>query len=190
MIFPFSGIYPTIHPSAFITDNVSIIGDVTIDENASLWFGVVVRGDVNSIHIGARTSVQDNSMLHVTWKKFKLDIGADVTIGHSAVLHGCTIHDRVLVGMGAVILDGAVVNSDSLIAAGTLVREGFVVPPGSLVAGVPGKVVRMLSDAEKEAIGRSSKNYQHYVDEFRKHGDLDRGVSVEQYFAMKKEGRI
>ncbi len=190
MIFPYRSRFPEIHPSAFITDAVTIVGDVTIEENASIWFGTVIRGDVNSIRIGARTNVQDNSMLHVMWNRWNLDIGADVTIGHSAVLHGCTIHDRCLIGMGAVVLDGAVVESDSLVAAGTLVRQGFVVPQGSLVAGVPGKVVRMLSEKEREAIVESARHYLHYVSEFRKHRDLEHGMSVETYFAMKREGRL
>src|SRR4051812_2851220 len=131
-IMPFEGIAPSIHPSVFIAAGGGIIGDVTIGELSSVWFNVVIRGDVPYIRIGRRTNIQDLTMCHVTHKRHPLVIGDDVTVGHSAVLHGCTINDRVLVGMGAKVLDRAVVGSSSLIAAGAVVREGFTVPEGTL----------------------------------------------------------
>jgi gamma-carbonic anhydrase len=187
-IYPFQGRYPRIHPSAFLTDGVVIIGDVEMAEGVSVWFNTVIRGDVNSIRIGARTNVQDCSMLHVTWKQYALSIGADVTIGHSAVLHGCTVHDRVLVGMNATVLDGAVIEPDCLIAAGTLVRMHAVIPEGSLVAGVPGKVVRRLSQEERDLIRASSEHYTHYASEFRAHRDLERGLDWPGYLRMTQGG--
>ncbi|MAT39379.1 MAG: gamma carbonic anhydrase family protein [Ectothiorhodospiraceae bacterium] len=187
MIYPYEGKYPNIHPSAFITDNVVIVGDVEIGEQASLWFGTVARGDVHYIKIGARTNVQDNTVLHVTWKKNPLNIGADVTIGHGAMLHGCTVHDAALIGMRSTILDKAVIEPESLIAAGTLVLEKFVVPEGSLVAGVPGRIIRKLSDEERSGIRQSAKNYLHYVDQYKAHGDLDNPLSVSEYFKRYDE---
>jgi carbonic anhydrase/acetyltransferase-like protein (isoleucine patch superfamily) len=188
LIYPFKGRYPSIHPSVFMTAGVVVIGDVSIGEGSSVWFNTVIRGDVNTIRIGARTNLQDNSTLHVTWKQYSLSIGDDVTIGHSAVLHGCTVHDRVLVGMNATVLDGAVIESDCLIAAGTLVRTHQHIPEGSLVAGVPGKVVRRLSDEERAFIQAASEHYQLYVHEFRTHGDMERGLEWPEYLRSIGEG--
>jgi len=144
-----------------------VIGDSVIGAGSSLWFNVVVRGDVNYIRIGERTNVQDNSVLHVTNNTHPLIIGSDVTIGHSVTLHGCTVKDRCLIGMGAVILDGAVIGEDSLVGAGALVTEATVVPPGSLVLGMPAKVARKLKPAEIARILRSSENYTGYVKNYR-----------------------
>ena len=185
-IYPYLGKYPEIHPSVFLSDGVVIIGDVTLEEDVNIWFGAVLRGDVNTIHIGARTNVQDNSTLHVTWNQYALSIGADVTIGHGAILHGCTIKDRVLIGMGAKVLDGAIVHPESLIAAGTLVRQHFEVPEGSLVAGVPGRIVRRLGDDERSSISESARHYMHYVGEYRKHGDLGKGLNRDEYTRMRR----
>ncbi len=188
MIYPYQGVWPTIHPSAFITDQVTIVGDVTIGEDVSIWFGTVIRGDVAPITIGRGTNIQDNCTLHVTWNTYPLVLGEDVTVGHAVTLHGCTIGDRALLGMGAVILDAAVVEPESLVAAGTLVREKFVVPTGRLVAGVPGKVVRELTDKEKAYLPKSATNYRHYVDEYRRHADLEQGMSVDEYFTKRERG--
>jgi gamma-carbonic anhydrase len=167
MILTYNGIKPKIDESVFICEGSQIIGDVEIGKNSSVWFNTVIRGDVNYIRIGERTNVQDLSMLHVTYKKYPLIIGNDVTIGHSVTLHGCTIKDLVLIGMGAILLDNCVVNSNSFIAAGTLVKEKFIVPEGVLVAGVPGKIIRDLTLKEIEKIGRSSRNYLMYVETYR-----------------------
>lgn len=162
MIMPYKGISPRIHETAFIVDNASIIGDVEIGEHSSIWFNAVVRGDVHYIRIGKRTNVQDNSTLHVTKDTYPLIIGNDITIGHNVILHGCTVKDRCLIGMGSIILDNAEIGEDSIIGAGALVTEGMKVPPRSLVLGVPGKVKRELTDDEVARILKSAKNYMEY----------------------------
>lgn len=166
-IMSFEGNSPRIHPSVFIAAGARIIGDVEIDEGASVWFNVVIRGDVHYIRIGRRTNIQDLTMCHVTHKRYPLNIGEDVTVGHSAVLHGCTIGDRVLVGMGAKVLDRAVVGDNALIGAGSVVREGFQVPEGTLVAGVPAKVIRELTEDERAAVAQGAVNYESYIARFR-----------------------
>lgn len=184
-IIPYQGKLPDIHPSVFLADGVVIVGDVTLAEDVNVWCNAVIRGDVNTIRIGARTNVQDNSTLHVTWNQYSLNIGADVTIGHGVTLHGCTIHDRVLIGMGAVVLDGAEVFPESLIAAGTLVRQHFEVPEGSLVAGVPGKIARRLNDEERRGIAESAQHYMHYVNEYRAHDDLGQAMDFDTYLRLR-----
>jgi carbonic anhydrase/acetyltransferase-like protein (isoleucine patch superfamily) len=167
MILPYNGINPKIDDSVFICDGAQIIGDVEIGKDSSVWFNTVIRGDVNYIRIGERTNIQDGSVLHVTYKKYPLIIGNDVTIGHGALVHGCTLKDLVLIGMGAILLDNCVINPNSFIAAGTLVREQFVVPEGVLVAGVPGRIIRDLTEEEIAKIKRSSGNYLMYVNTYR-----------------------
>ena len=169
-IMPFEGIAPRIDPSVFIAPGARIIGDVEIGEKSSVWFNVVIRGDVNVIRIGRRTNIQDLTMCHVTHRKYSLVIGDDVTVGHSAVLHGATIGDRVLIGMGAKVLDRSTIGSESLVAAGAVVREGFQVPEGTLVAGVPAKVVRELTDEERRMVAQGALNYESYVARFRAGG--------------------
>ncbi len=153
--------YPRIDDEVLVCPGVVIAGDVSIGDQSSIWFNSVIRGDVHSISIGKRTNIQDLSMLHVTTAKYPLMIGSDVTVGHSTVLHGCTVLDCCLIGMGSRVLDRAVVQSYSLVAAGSVVREGFVVPEGTLAAGTPAKIVRELTDAEREAIRQSAL---HYID--------------------------
>jgi carbonic anhydrase/acetyltransferase-like protein (isoleucine patch superfamily) len=162
MILPYNSISPRIANGVFIAPNATIIGDVEIGEDASIWFHTVVRGDVNHIRIGARTNVQDLSMCHVTLNKWPLNIGKGVTIGHSAVVHGCVIKDYALIGMGARILDGAQVGPYAIVAAGAVVREGFVVPEYSLVAGVPAEVKRRLTATEIENLTASAARYVGY----------------------------
>jgi carbonic anhydrase/acetyltransferase-like protein (isoleucine patch superfamily) len=154
---------PKLHTSVFVADGAMIIGDVEIGEHSGIWFNAVIRGDVNFIHIGSRTNVQDNSVLHVTSKTAPLSIGSDITIGHNAVLHGCTIDDCCLIGMGAIVLDRARIHRNSMVAAGAIVLEGFDVPEGMLVAGVPAKVKRALTEDEKQFIRQSAANYVGYV---------------------------
>ncbi|MFZ1731852.1 MAG: gamma carbonic anhydrase family protein [Bacteroidota bacterium] len=190
MIYPYEGIFPEIHPSVFMTEDVIVVGDVRIAEDASVWFGTVIRGDVHRVTIGARSNIQDNCTLHVTWKKSPLNIGADVTVGHGAVLHGCTIEDSCLIGMGSKVLDNAVIGAESIVGAGAVVREGFEVPPGSLVAGVPAKVLRPLSDDERAGLRQWANNYIYYVQQYRKHRDLERGLDFHSYLEYKRTGRI
>lgn len=166
-IIEYGGFVPMLHESVFVAHGAVILGDVQIGRDASVWYNVVIRGDVHWIRIGERTNVQDLAMLHTTHKKHPLSIGNDVTIGHHAMLHGCTIEDFVLVGMNATVLDRAVVCHHSMIAAGSVVREGFEVPEGTLVAGVPAKVVRELTDDERAKLEQSSQNYINYVASYR-----------------------
>jgi carbonic anhydrase/acetyltransferase-like protein (isoleucine patch superfamily) len=162
LILPYAGSSPVIDPSAWIAPGVVIVGDVRIGPESSVWFGCVVRGDVHWIRIGSRTNVQDGSVVHVTRGLAPVTIGDDVTIAHSATVHGCAIGDRVLVGMGATILDPARVGSDSIVGAGCLVPPGFEVPPGTLVTGVPARVRRELTDGERREIVRTAGNYVGY----------------------------
>lgn len=162
-LFPFKDFFPQLHPSVFLASGSKIIGDVQIGENASVWYNTVIRGDVNYVRIGNDSNVQDNSMLHVTNKRFPLVIGNGVTIGHSVTLHGCTLKDHCFIGMGAVILDGAVIEEKSMVAAGALVKQGFVVPTGKLAAGVPARIIRDLTKEEMEEFEKSAARYVDYT---------------------------
>ena len=152
--------------SVFVEDTAVVIGDVVMGEDCSVWFHAVVRGDVNSIRIGDRTNVQDLCMLHVTHDTHPLVVGSDVTIGHNVVLHGCTVKDRVLIGMGAIIMDGAVIGEDCVVGAGALVTENTIVPPKSLILGSPAKVKRPVSQQELAWIRESAKNYIQYARQY------------------------
>ena len=162
MLRPYRGILPRVHPSAYIDDSAQVIGDVEIGEESSVWMCVVVRGDVNRIRIGRRSNIQDGTIVHVMKDTHPTVIGDDVTVGHAAVVHGCTIEDRCLIGMGAILLNGVHVGSGSIIAAGTLVPEGTQIPPRSLVMGSPGKVRRTLSDADLDEIQMYADRYVAY----------------------------
>ncbi len=163
-LFPYLKLYPQIHPSVFLAEGVKIVGDVVIGENSSVWYNSVIRGDVHYVKIGEMTNIQDCSMLHVTNRKFPLNIGNKVTIGHSVKLHGCTIKDLSLIGISAIVLDGAVVEEYSMVAAGAVVKPNFVVPSGKLVAGVPAKVVRNLTDMEIAEFEKSAFRYKKYIE--------------------------
>jgi carbonic anhydrase/acetyltransferase-like protein (isoleucine patch superfamily) len=167
MIRQYKEKYPDIHQSAYIEASAQIIGDVAIGEESSVWFNAVVRGDVNHIRIGSRTNIQDASVLHVTKDTHPLVIGDDVTVGHNVTLHGCTINDRCLIGMGSVILDGAEVGEESIVAAGALVKEGMRVEPGTLVVGVPARFARELTEKEIEKIKKSARNYIGYMNNYK-----------------------
>ncbi len=168
LILEYAGVLPTIHPTVFCAAGSVIVGDVEIESDSSVWYNVVIRGDVHHIRIGHRTNIQDLSMLHVTHKKHPLHIGSNVTVGHSAVLHGCEIQDTVLIGMGAKILDRCVIQSYTLIAAGAVMPEGSTPPGGVLIAGVPGKVIRDLRPEERAKLDQSAQNYVDYVAEYRR----------------------
>jgi carbonic anhydrase/acetyltransferase-like protein (isoleucine patch superfamily) len=162
LIRSYRGRLPQIAASAYIDPAAVVIGDVTIGEHSSVWPCAVIRGDVNWIRIGARTNVQDGSVLHVMRDEYPLVVGDSVTIGHATVLHGCTIESRVLIGMGAVILNNARIGAGSIIATGTLVPEHTVVPPGSLFMGHPGKFRRALTAEDQESIDRYAARYVEY----------------------------
>jgi carbonic anhydrase/acetyltransferase-like protein (isoleucine patch superfamily) len=170
MIQSFQGTEPHLDPDAFVAPNATVIGDVAIGARSSIWFGTVVRGDVYPIRIGCETNVQDNSVLHVTGGIHPLHIGDQVSIGHRAVVHGCALGDRVLVGMGAVILDGCKIGEDSIVGAGSVVPEGSVVPPRSVVMGVPGKRVREATPADLRRIVRTATEYKALAAQYREQG--------------------
>jgi len=162
MIRTVRNLTPTIDASAYIDHSAQVIGDVVVGAESSIWMNVVVRGDVNRIRIGSRTNVQDLTMVHVMRNTHPTMIGDEVTVGHSAVIHGCVIQDRVLVGMAAVLLNGVKIGHDSIVAAGTLVPEAMEVPPRSLVMGRPGKVKRTLTDEEIAEIRWYAASYVAY----------------------------
>ena len=159
MLRPYRGVLPTIDPEAFVDPSAQVIGDVHVGAESSLWMNVVVRGDVNYIRIGRRSNVQDLTVVHVMRDTNPTMIGNDVTIGHAAVIHGCTIEDRCLIGMGAILLNGVRVGTGSIVAAGSLCPEGMVIPPGSMVMGLPAKVRRPLTPEEDASIQRYADNY-------------------------------
>ena len=158
---------PKVHPTAFVAKGAQLIGAVTIEEGASIWFNAVLRADINEIRVGKRSNVQDCSVLHVE-NDAPCIVGNDVVIGHSAVVHACTIEDDCLIGMGATILNRARIGAGSLVAAGAVVLENTVIPPGSLVVGVPGKVVRALSQSEIEGIHEWAYKYYRLAQEYKK----------------------
>jgi carbonic anhydrase/acetyltransferase-like protein (isoleucine patch superfamily) len=162
MLRSFKNIKPAVDPTAYVDESAHVIGDVRIGAESSVWMNVVIRGDVNHIRIGKRTNIQDLTMVHVMRETHPTIIGDEVTVGHSAVVHGATIEDRVLVGMGTVLLNGVHIESDCVIAAGTLVTEGTRIPARSLVMGRPGKVKRQLTDEEVAEIRWYSDNYVSY----------------------------
>jgi carbonic anhydrase/acetyltransferase-like protein (isoleucine patch superfamily) len=162
MIRTFKGTSPTVDPSAYVDQSAQVIGDVHIGSESSIWMNVVIRGDVNHIRIGKRSNIQDLTMVHVMRETHPTIIGDEVTVGHSAVVHGTTIEDRVLIGMGAVLLNGVHIESDCVIAAGTLLTEGTRIPARSLVMGRPGKVKRQLTDEEVAEIRWYADNYVSY----------------------------
>jgi carbonic anhydrase/acetyltransferase-like protein (isoleucine patch superfamily) len=163
----YRGKRPVIAASAYIDPASVIIGDVTIGEDSSVWPMCVIRGDVHHIRIGARTNIQDGSVLHVMRGEWALLVGDEVTVGHSVTLHGCTIEPRCLIGMGAIILNGAVVGTGSIIAAGALIPERTVIPPGSLVMGSPGKVKRSLVETDQSGIRDYAQRYVEYKNIYR-----------------------
>ena len=158
-IRPFKGATPKIHDTAFITDDAIVIGDVEIGSEASIWFGSVVRGDVNYIRIGDRTNIQDACVIHVSSRDHPTILEHEITVGHRVTLHGCYVETGCLIGIGSTILDGARIGRNSLVAAGSLVTPGTIIPPESLVMGAPAKVKRQLTPEELQNIARSWRNY-------------------------------
>ena len=162
-LFPYLNTFPKLGKNVFLASGVKVIGDVEIGDDSSIWYNSVVRGDVHYIKIGKGTNIQDLSMLHVTNGKFPLNIGDNVTIGHSVTLHGCTLMNLCLIGMGAIVLDGATIDENSMVAAGAVVRQDFIVPSGKLVAGVPAKIIRELTQDEINEFKKSAERYKEYT---------------------------
>lgn len=168
IILPVKGKLPRFGENCFIAPNATIVGDVITGDECSFWFNAVLRGDVNSIQLGHKVNVQDGAVIHCTYEKAQTIIGNNVSIGHNALVHGCTIHDNVLIGMGAIVMDNAVVESGSIIAAGAVVLEGTHVKAGSLYAGIPAKFVKEVSKALREGeIERIATNYTLYSSWFK-----------------------
>jgi carbonic anhydrase/acetyltransferase-like protein (isoleucine patch superfamily) len=163
MIRSYQGIVPVVPVTCYVDVSAQVIGDVVLGEQASIWMNAVVRGDVNSIRIGAKSNVQDCAVLHGMRNLYPVIVGEMVTIGHNATVHGCVIEDAVLVGIGAVILNNARIGEGSIIAAGAVIPEQMVIPPNSLVAGVPGKIRRTLGDADRKMILKYAQNYLDYT---------------------------
>jgi carbonic anhydrase/acetyltransferase-like protein (isoleucine patch superfamily) len=168
IILHVDGVYPKFGENCFIAPNATIVGDVIAGNDCSFWFNAVIRGDVNSIRMGNKVNVQDGAVIHCTFKKTQAIIGNNVSIGHNAIVHGCTIHDHVLIGMGAIVMDHAVVNSNTIIAAGAVVLEGTVCEGGSIYAGVPAKKVKAIDESQISGeIDRIANNYVRYSEWFR-----------------------
>lgn len=162
------GVYPSFGDNCFIAPNATIVGDVIAGNDCSFWFNAVIRGDVNSIRMGNKVNVQDGAVIHCTYKRTKTVIGNNVSIGHNAIIHGCSIADNVLVGMGAIIMDNVEVGTNSIIAAGAVVLEGTKIPSGTIFAGVPAKKVKDIETGQIQGeIDRIANNYVKYADWFR-----------------------
>lgn len=169
VILPVKGISPTIPDDCFIAPNATIVGDVVMGSGCSVWFSAVVRGDVNKIRMGDKVNIQDGACIHCTYQKTETVIGNNVSVGHNAIVHGCTVEDNVLIGMGAIVMDRARIGTGSIIAAGAVVLEDTDVPPGSIFAGVPAKKVKNISqDLLKGEVERIANNYQMYSSWFKK----------------------
>lgn len=168
VILPVEDKYPQFGDNCFIAPNATIVGNVKAGDHCSFWFNTVVRGDVNFITLGNKVNVQDGACIHCTYQKYGTTIGNNVSIGHNAIVHGCTVHDNVLIGMGAIVMDNAVVHSNTIIAAGAVVLENTVCEPGSIYAGVPAKKVKDISaELIHGEINRIADNYIRYADWFR-----------------------
>ena len=164
-IYQLDDLKPVVHPSAWVADNAHVIGSVRLAEDTSVWFGVVIRGDTSTIQVGKGSNIQDNSVLHAD-EGMPLSIGEGVTVGHQVMLHGCTVGDNSLVGIGAIVLNGAKIGSNCLVGAGSLVTEGKEFPDGSMIIGSPAKAVRMLSPEQMEGLKMSAR---HYIDNARRY---------------------
>lgn len=169
LILPVNGTEPRMGSNCWLADNATVVGDVTMGDDCSVWFTAVVRGDVHYIRIGNKVNIQDGAVIHCTYQKSPTTIGNFVSIGHRAIVHGCTIEDNVLIGMGAIVMDNAVIKSNSIVAAGSVVLENTVVESGTIYAGIPARKVKDLDENNfKNLIERIGNNYSMYADWFRK----------------------
>ncbi len=163
LIKPLNGIHPEFGADCYLAENATVIGDVVTGDHCSIWFNAVLRGDVNSIRLGNKVNIQDGAMVHCTYKKTKTIIGNNVSVGHHAIIHGCTLHDNVLIGMGAIVMDNCVVGSNSILAAGAVLTENTIVEPGSIYAGIPAKKIKNISqELVNGEINRVADNYVMY----------------------------
>lgn len=174
MILSFKGIQPTIDSSVYIAPGAVIVGDVVIGPESSIWFGTIVRADVNYIRLGAQTNIQDQCVLHVTGGTYPLHIGNRITVGHRAIIHGCTVEDGCLIGMGAVLLDGCHVGNEAIVAAGSVVAEGSQIPPRTLAMGAPAEPRREVTEKELERARHSSSHYIELADIYRQEHEAER----------------
>jgi carbonic anhydrase/acetyltransferase-like protein (isoleucine patch superfamily) len=163
LVLPVNGIAPTIPASCKLLPTATVVGDVVFGEECSVWFNAVVRGDVNQIRIGNRVNIQDNAVLHCTYQKFATTLGNNVSVGHNAIVHGCTLHDNVLIGMGAIVMDGCTVESNSIVAAGSVVTQHTHIPAGEIWGGIPARKIKAISpELQKGEIERIAQNYLMY----------------------------
>lgn len=167
LILPVKGVSPQLGPNCFVADNATIVGDVTLGTDCTVWFNAVVRGDVNSIRIGDKTNIQDGVVIHCTYLKAATVIGSRVSIGHKAIVHGATVEDDVLIGMGAIVMDNAVVGAGCIVAAGAVVLENTQCEPGHLYAGIPARKIKPVTDEQRQNMLRTADNYLLYASWFR-----------------------
>lgn len=162
LILPVKEIYPKIGKNCFLAENATVVGDVVMGDDCSVWFNAVIRGDVNSISIGNKTNIQDGAVIHCTYRKTATNIGNNVSVGHNAIVHGCTVKDNALVGMGAIVMDRAVVEENCIIAAGAVVLEGTVCETGHIYAGTPARKIKKLSEEQILNLKKTAENYVMY----------------------------
>lgn len=175
LILPVEGKHPRFGKNCFLAPNATVVGNVIMGDDCSIWFNAVVRGDVNFIRMGNKVNVQDGAIIHCTFIKYGTTIGNNVSIGHNAIVHGCTVHDNVLIGMGAIVMDSSVINSNTIIAAGAVVLEGTICEAGSVYAGIPAKKVKDISQEMIHGeIDRIANNYVRYADWFREQPALEK----------------
>jgi len=167
LILPVKDIYPQLGENCFVADNATIVGDVILGNDCSVWFNAVIRGDVNSIRIGLKTNIQDGAVIHCTYQKAATIIGNNVSVGHNAIVHGCTVEDNVLIGMGAIVMDAAVVQTNCIVAAGAIVLENTLCESGYIYAGIPAKKVKQLSPEQIAGLDKTANNYVMYGSWFR-----------------------
>jgi carbonic anhydrase/acetyltransferase-like protein (isoleucine patch superfamily) len=162
VILPVKGIMPQISDNCFVAENATIVGDVVLGEACSVWFNAVIRGDVNSIRIGDKTNIQDGAVIHCTYQKAATTLGSNVSVGHNAIVHGCTVEDNVLIGMGAIVMDNAVVQKNTIVAAGAIVLENTICESGWIYAGIPARKVKQLSPEQIQGLDKVANNYVMY----------------------------
>lgn len=167
LILPVNKVYPIIPSTCWIAANATIVGNVVLGDNCSVWFNTVIRGDVNFIKIGDRTNIQDGAIIHCTYEKAATTIGNDVSIGHNALVHGCTVHDHVLIGMGAIVMDNVVLEEYTIVAAGSVVLENTICESGYLYAGAPAKKIKPITENQRALLDKLPTNYMMYSDWFK-----------------------